>query len=217
MERVDILRSLPKTKRNVSEREGARDESTIRVAQQYGQEYFDGDRKFGYGGYHYDGRWKSVVVDMIKHFNLQPGSRVLDIGCAKGYLVLDFHQFGMKAFGVDVSEYALANCPDDMVGYLHRASAVKLPFPDKSFDCVVSLNTLHNLDRHEVVWALKEINRVVNNPRKCFVQVDSYNTREEKELFERWVLTAEFHGYPDEWLDVFKAAGYQGDYDWTLV
>jgi len=90
-----------------------------------------------------------------------------------------------------------------------------LPFPDESFDCVLSLNTIHNLPRERLIVALKEIQRLSGG--KAFVQVDSYRTPEEKEIFESWVLTAEFHDYPDEWITVFNEAGYTGDYFWTII
>jgi ubiquinone/menaquinone biosynthesis C-methylase UbiE len=98
---------------------------------------------------------------------------------------------------------------------LHLGNATALPFPDGSFKAVISLNTLHNLDRHDVITALREIERLA--PGHGFVQVDSYRTVEEKNLFEEWVLTANFHDFPEGWVQVFKEAGYTGDYYWTIV
>lgn len=186
------------------------------IACRYGREYFDGDRKYGYGGYQYDGRWQKVAHELIRHYGLRMGNRVLDIGCAKGFLVEDLWCNHIEAFGVDVSTYAIANCRPSAVGRLHwmTASDLKL-FPDKSFDLVVSFNTLHNLPQRRVVVALQEIMRVSKGP--AYVQVDSYNTAQEKAQFESWVLTARYHDYPDGWLKTFEEAGYTGDYGWTLV
>mgnify|MGYP001562522954 FL=1 len=195
-------------------RAAARDPEVVRIAKQYGAEYFDGDRKYGYGGYRYDGRWQPVARDIIEHYNLNPSSKVLDVGCAKGFLVHDLLPWA-DAYGIDVSEYALWYCPREVVGRLHRGFADVLPFPDKSFDLVLSINTLHNLSRPLIVWALREMRRVSCGP--MFVQVDSYRTPEEKALFEDWVLTAEWHGYPDEWLALFAEAGYDGDYAFTII
>lgn len=189
----------------------------IRVAREYGEMYFDGPREYGYGGYRYDGRWKPVARDIVEHFGLVPGMRVLDVGCAKGFLVKDLlgECPGLEVFGIDVSAYALRHCEPEVIGRLHLGSADCLPFPDHSFDAIVSINTLHNLSREDVVVALREIERVGQG--SAFVQVDSYHTEEQRALFQDWVLTAKFHDFPDGWFQVFQEAGYRGDYDWTVV
>ncbi len=217
MAEVDLLRSLPRAKRNITQRGEAKSPELIAKSREYGDLYFDGPRDYGYGGYRYDGRWVAVARDMISHFGLKPGMRVLDIGCAKGFLVKDFMiaEPGISAFGLDISRYALMKAEPEVVGRLHQGSADDLPFPDKSFDCVISLNTIHNFDRAGAVKAMREIERVSRG--KSFVQVDSYRTPEQKELFESWVLTAKFYDYPQGWIDLFNEAGYTGDYYWTIV
>ena len=217
MAEIELLRALPKTTRNIQKRLEAKDPSVIVCAKQYGQMYFDGPREYGYGGYRYDGRWIPVAKDIINHFRLKPGDRVLDVGCAKGFLVKDLMKVcpGLEVFGVDISEYALKHCESEVVGRLHLGSADRLPFPDNSFDCVLSLNTIHNFARDRAIKAMSEIQRLSGG--KAFVQVDSYYTPQQKEIFESWVLTAEFHDYPENWVKVFKESGYTGDYYWTIV
>jgi ubiquinone/menaquinone biosynthesis C-methylase UbiE len=214
---IDLLRSLPKTKRNIQQRAAGKDPEVVATARRFGQEYWDGDRKYGYGGYRYDGRWRSVARDILSHFGLKPGMRVLDVGCGKGFLVKDLMLEcpGLQAFGLDISHYALMHCDRDVVGRLHLGSADALPFPDGAFDCVLSINTLHNLERPRVKVALQEIQRLCNG--RAYVQVDSYRTPEQKALFEDWVLTALFHDYPPAWEKLFSEAGYTGDYFWTIV
>lgn len=218
MPEVNLLTKLPKPKkRDVNARATAKNEEVIRVSRQYGFEYFDGPREYGYGGYGYDGRWVPVAEDMVKHFDLKPGDRVLDVGCAKGFLVKDFMKAcpGLEAFGLDVSRYALMNCEPEAIGRLHLGNAMELPFPDNAFKAVISLNTIHNLDRDKCIIALKEIQRVSGG--RAFVTVDSYRTPEERQLFLDWVLTAHYHEYPDGWIKTFNEAGYTGDYNWTIV
>jgi SAM-dependent methyltransferase len=214
---VNLLRRYPKAKRNIEKRHSAQTEENIRLAREYGCEYFDGNRDTGYGGYSYDGRWLPIAKDMIEHFGLSAGSRVLDVGAAKGFLVKDFGIAcpGLEAFGLDISLYALLHCEPEVVGRLHLGSADALPFPDDSFDAVVSINTLHNLERERCIVGLQELMRVSRGG--CYVQVDSYRTDEERDLFLSWVLTAKTHDYPDGWRELFAEAGYTGDYYWTIV
>lgn len=215
MAEVNLLRSLPKSNRNVSARESAKTEEHVRISREYGYSYFDGPREYGYGGYRYDGRWKTVAKDMVEHFNLKPGDRVLDIGCAKGFLIKDLMSLGIDAYGIDISEYALANCEPEVVGRLHLGTAEKLPFPDNSFSAAFSINTLHNLPRGECKKAIQEIERIA--PGKGFIQVDSFLNPQQKKIFESWVLTAKFYDYPSGWEQLFLEAEYTGDWYWTII
>jgi ubiquinone/menaquinone biosynthesis C-methylase UbiE len=214
---INLLSALPRTKRNLDAREQSRDRDVIEKSKQYGELYFDGPRDYGYGGYRYDGRWIPVAKDLVAHFGLKAGDRVLDVGCAKGFLVRDLLAStpGLEVFGLDISEYALMHCHPEVIGRLHLGSADHLPFPDGAFDAVISLDTIHNLHRPRALKALREIQRVSNG--RAFVRVDSYRTPQQKAIFENWVLTAEFHDYPDGWIKLFEEAGYTGDYYWTII
>ena len=218
MPRVDLLRSLPKSRRNVSARAAAKSPEMIAQIRQFGEVYFDGPREYGYGGYRYDGRWIPVARDMVAHFGLGPGMKVLDVGCAKGFLVADLMRVcpGLEVYGLDISDYALSKAEAGLEGRLVRGTCEELPFADATFDAVISLNTLHNQERDGVIRALREIVRV-GKGQKAFVQVDSYLSEEQRDLFLSWVLTASFHDYPEGWFRVFEEAGYKGDWDWTIL
>ena len=213
---VDLVRALPKTKRNIQAREDAKDPDVVRISRQFGQMYFDGPRDYGYGGYRYDGRWVPVAHDIIAHFGLKPGMRVLDAGCAKGFLVKDLRDAcpGLEVIGLDISAYAIEHAHPDAKPYLVQGTVEDMPFDDP-FDVVLCLDTVHNLPRERAKKALREIQRLSSG--RAYVRVDSYRTPEQKAIFESWVLTAEFHGYPDEWLALFEEAGYTGDYSWTII
>ena len=217
MAEVNLLARLPGARRNIEKRHAAQTPDNIAIARQYGREYFDGPREVGYGGYRYDGRWIPIAEDIVRHFRLKPGDRVLDVGCAKGFLVKDLMQVcpGLEAFGLDISEYALMHCEPEVVGRLHLGSADRLPFPDKSFSAVISINTIHNFERADALRAVREVERLA--PGHGFIQVDSYRTPEQRELFMNWVLTARFHDYPEGWLKLFQEAGYTGDWYWTIL
>jgi ubiquinone/menaquinone biosynthesis C-methylase UbiE len=215
--RINLLRGLPTSKRNLKARQNGKSAEVVRLSREFGELYFDGPREYGYGGYRYDGRWVPVARDIVAHFNLKSGDRVLDVGCAKGFLVKDLLTVcpGLEVFGVDISTYALTHCEPEVIGRLHRGSADDLPFPDNSFSAVISINTVHNLDRAGCVQALREMERLAQG--RGFLRVDSYSTPEQRVLFENWVLTARFHDYPSGWVSVFEQAGYTGDYDWTIL
>ncbi len=213
---VNLLTRYPRAKRNVKARLGNKEENR-RIALQFGREYFDGTREQGYGGYRYDGRWLPIAEDIISHFSLKPGDRVLDVGCGKGFLVKDLMKAcpGLEAFGLDISEYALLNCEPEVVGRLHLGNAVSLPFPDNSFKAVISINTVHNLERADCVHALREIERLA--PGESYIQVDAYRNDVERQLFEDWMLTARTYGKPEDWITILEEAGYTGDYFWTIL
>ncbi len=216
MPELHLLQKLPRSKRKLSKPRSL-DIENQRVARQFGQEYFDGPREQGYGGYTYDGRWLPVARDIVDHFQLKPGDKVLDIGCAKGFLVNDLMQVcpGLQVFGLDISEYALNHCEPSVKGNFVKGTAKSLPFSDNSFQAVFCINTIHNLDRQDCIFALQEIQRLSNG--KAFVQVDAYRTQEEFDIFQGWVLTALTYLKPEEWHQVFEESGYTGDYDWTIL
>jgi SAM-dependent methyltransferase len=218
MPQIDLLDALPKTRRNVAAPRSASAENRA-AARRYGPEYFDGNREQGYGGYRYDGRWQPVARRIATHYGLRPGDRVLDVGCAKGFLARDLAAAvpGLIVVGLDISEYALRNGHTDMHGRLVRGSADQLPFADGSFACVLAINVLHNLERMACQQGLRELARVVNHPQHIYVQVDAYRDETERALFENWVLTAHTYGTPDFWLALFAETGYQGDYNWTVI
>ena len=217
MAQINLLSSIPKSKRSISERKEAKTQEHINISRMYGKEYFDGPREYGYGGYKYDGRWINVAKDIIKHFNLSKGQKVLDVGCAKGFLVKDLFDLGIDATGVDISNYAIENSLPEIKNRLFLKSADNLEFSDDKFDAVISINTIHNLDRDDCKKSILEMMRVVKNKKNIFIQVDSYENDRQKKIFESWVLTAKFYGYPNEWLELFKECNYNGDYFWTII
>lgn len=214
---IDLLVNYPKTKRNVKERGATKTEEDRAIARKFGKEYFDGDRKYGYGGFYYNPRfWQPVIPTFKKHFGLNSESSVLDVGCGKGFMMHDMAKFipGIKVKGVDISEYAIENTIEDIKKDVRIADTKELPFEDSSFDIVISINTVHNLVRDECAQALRQIERVSRG--KSFITVDAYRNDEEKELMHAWNLTALTFMHVDEWKAFFKEVDYTGDYYWFI-
>lgn len=214
---IDLLVNYPKTKRNVEDRGESKTEEDRAIARRFGKEFFDGERRHGYGGFNYMPRfWQPVVPTFQQHFGLGKGSSVLDVGCAKGFMIHDMAQLipGLIVNGVDVSEYAIANAIEDMKTQVQVADARKLPFPDNSFDAVISINTVHNLDRDDCALSLREIERVSKGG--SYITVDAYRNDEEKARMYAWNLTGRTIMHVDEWKAFFKGVGYTGDYYWFI-
>jgi len=214
---IDLLVNYPKAKRNVEERGATKSEQDRTIARQFGKEFFDGDRKHGYGGFNYFSRfWQPVIPTFQDYFNLSGDSSLLDVGCAKGFMLYDLSLLipGIKVKGIDISEYAIENALPEVKDDVHVADARDLPFENNSFDVVISINTVHNLKIDDCAKALQEIERV--SKKHSYITVDAYRNEEEKERMYNWNLTAKTIMSVDEWQVFFKEIGYTGDFYWFI-
>jgi protein-L-isoaspartate(D-aspartate) O-methyltransferase len=213
-ERVDLVQSLhASTKRDYRARVLEYDKAECaEVAGRFDADYWDGDRRYGYGGYRYDGRWRPLAEALAARYALTSASRVLDVGCGKGYLLYELTRVvpGLTVRGIDVSRYAIDHAKDEIRPFVSVADAAALPFDEGSFDLVVSLGTLHNLAIAALWRALEEIERVGRDAK--YVMVESYRDEREKVNLLYWQLTCKsFFGVAD-WEWVYARAGYRGDY-----
>ena len=211
---VDLLMKLHKqTPRDYRGRVTQCDKARCaEVAIRYDRDYWDGERQYGYGGYRYDGRWRPVAEEMVRRYGLKKDARILDVGCGKGFLLYEFTKLlpGAQVAGIDISRYAVENSKEEIKPFLRVGDAVKLPYPDGTFDFVVSVTTLHNLYNYELRQALREIERVGRD--KKYVVVESYRDEREKVNLLYWQLTCRSFYTPGEWEWFFRESGYTGDY-----
>lgn len=214
---INLLNSHPVTKRDYDARAREKTPEIVRLAKEFGMDFFDGDRKCGYGGYKYDGRWKAVVERMMKYYHMPEDAAILDIGCGKGFLLHDFKELmpRCEVAGLDISDYAVTHAMPPVKPYLKIGSADVLPYPDKSFDLVLSINSIHNLPLERVIASLKEIERVSRG--HSYITVDAWRNEQERVNLMKWVLTAETYMHVDDWKKLFAEVGYTGDYWWFIA
>lgn len=217
MPEINLLDTHPKTVRDYDKRAREKTPEVVEIAKRFDKDFFDGERKYGYGGYVYDGRWKSVVQRMRKHYDLPDDAAILDIGCGKGFMLHDFKELMPECTvaGLDISRYAVENAMPSVKPFVTEGSAENLPYADKSFDLVIAINSVHNLPLDRLKQALVEIERVSRG--KSYITIDAWRTEEERENLYKWVLTAETMMHVDDWKRLFAEVGYTGDYYWFIA
>jgi ubiquinone/menaquinone biosynthesis C-methylase UbiE len=216
IERAYIQKLHSSTSRDYLSRMNDNKVEAMKIAREYDFDYWDGDRRYGYGGYRYiAGRWKDFAASLIQDYKLTNDSRILDIGMGKGYLLYEVQLLlpNIEIFGLDISSYAIQNRHPELKGEFRIQEASKLDFEDNYFDLTFSINTLHNLKLKDCVLALSEMNRVSSSQ---YVVVESF--RNEREFFnlQCWALTANLLLSVEDWKTVFNQSGYKGDYEWIF-
>lgn len=214
---IDLLKNYPQASRDLDKRVAAKTDEDRRIARMFGKDFFDGDRRHGYGGYQYHPRfWQPVIKTFIEHYNLTSDSKILDVGCAKGFMLFDFMQLipGVTVEGIDISVYAIENAKEEVKPFVRVGNATELPYEDNTFDLAISITTLHNLNRNECSKAMIELERVSRADK--FVTLDAYRNEAEKKHMNNWNLTALTFMHVDEWKNFFKITGYTGDYYWFI-
>tara|TARA_B100002003_G_C14001183_1_gene483316 strand:+ start:224 stop:886 length:663 start_codon:yes stop_codon:yes gene_type:complete len=202
------------TKRNYFERMANKKIDCMKIARKFDKDFWDGERKYGYGGYKYiPGLLEPLAKSLISYYKLKESSKILDVGCGKGFLLFEIKKIipNIKVFGFDISKYSIKNAKEEIKKnlFVHRAEKV-YPFDNKNFDLVLSINTLHNLKIYDLEMSLSEIERV---GKKKYIVVESYRNEEELFNLQCWALTAESFFSKEEWKWLFKKFDYTGDYE----
>jgi len=210
---INLLIDYPQRDRTkeIQDRYERRNSENMLSACKFGWEYYD-KKGCAYDGYIYDGRWIPVVKRFKDYYKLKSGDKVLDIGCAKGYMLYDFYNLGIDVTGVDISEYAINCVPPEIKDkcYVHYANDLPM-FEDNKFDLVICINALHCMPEGDCRRGLREIQRVGKN---AFISLDAWRNEEEEKRMRDWTLTAATLKSVDDWKQMFKDEGYTGDYYW---
>ena len=208
-----ITANHKRTKRNYIKRMMNDKVSSMIVSKKYGYDYWDGKRKYGYGGYKYNGSWIDIAKKIIKRYKLNKNSKIIDIGCGKGHLIYELSKFlGPKnIYGLDISKHAIKNSPIEIKKKIRLFDArKKLNYPKRNFDLAISINLIHNFEVNEIKSFIKNIVYISKN---TFISTESY--RNDKELFnlQCWALTCQSFYSNNEWEWIFKEFGYHRDYE----
>ncbi|MBI4604731.1 MAG: class I SAM-dependent methyltransferase [Planctomycetes bacterium] len=207
----------PRSNRPIDERAKLIDEEQRAVARRFGREFFDGDRLYGYGGYAYHPRfWTETVRRFRDYYRLAEDASILDVGCAKGFMLHDFLELLPRArvAGIDISSYAIENAKESVRHLVHVGDAKDLPYPDHAFDLVISINTVHNLELDDCKRAIREVQRVAR--KHAFITVDAWRNEEERDRMRKWNLTAKTYMHVDDWKRLFDEVGYTHEYYWFI-
>lgn len=185
-------------------------------AWQLGMDYYDGDRNNGYGGFKYDGRWLKLLPRIIKKYKLNNNSKILDLGCKKGFIMKDFKILLPKAkiYGIEDHRYPIKNSEKEIRKNIIFSKYYEIPFKKNYFDFVIGFSSIYKYNFIDVVNTLKEINRVTE---QSFITVASYSNKKEKELFDKWTLLSSTFLHKKDWKKLFKITNYKGDYYFTTA
>ncbi|MCF7889143.1 MAG: class I SAM-dependent methyltransferase [Victivallales bacterium] len=187
-----------------------------RTLSKFGKEYYDEPSMPGYRGYEYNGNWRNIARDIVNYYKLLNNAKILDVGCAKGFLLYDFYKINptFELYGVDISEYAIKNAMPEIKNNLTVTSCTNLPYDNSKFDLVISTDTLHNLEEKGARKAVTEINRVGKIHK--FIMVHSYRNDKERDNLINWEATIKTIRSVDEWKELYYQENYTGQYYWKI-
>ncbi len=204
------------TPRDYFQRMNSQKKICMETASQFEKDYWDGDRKFGYGGYTYDGRWSALAEKLVNEYKLTNDSKILDLGCGKAFILFEIQKILPKVslVGRDISKHAISNVPKELVADLELIDLTNegclADFSEKQFDLTLSIMTLHNLELPDLESSLREIERISKN---SFIAMESYRNWEELTNLQCWALTCKSFFSPREWEYLFEKTKFSGDYE----
>ena len=185
------------------------------IAWERGKEYYDGSRVNGYGGFKYDGRWKKILPKFIKKYKLNKNSKVLDLGCKKGFLLKDLKDLipGIKIFGVDDHDYPIRNSMKEVKKFLIKSKYYELPFKNNYFDAVFAFHCIYRANFGDTIDTIKEIKRVTK--KNSYITLGAFYDKKGKDLYDQWGILSTSHQYVKDWKIILKYINYKGDYSFT--
>jgi len=178
--------------------------------------YYDGNRNDGYGGFKYDARWLKILPKIIKKYKLSNNSKILDLGCKKGFIMKDLKILlpEAKVWGIEDHVYPIKKAEKEIKSKIILSKYYKIPFKKNHFDLVIGFSSIYKYNFHDVIKIIKEIKRV---SKKSFFTVASYSSEKEKVIFDNWTLLGTTILSKKDWKKLFKILDYKGDYYFTTA
>ncbi len=217
MQEYNLLEEYPALDKPRFVSEGQRTIEHRIISTQRDQNFFDGDRNFGYGGFRYDGRWKKIAEKIIKRYNLNKGSKILQINCEKGFFIYDVVSLipEIKIYGLETSKYAYDNSMNEEIKkkIQHVDDYRKLNFDDNFFDFILCIGVVYTLNLADIITFLKEIVRI--GKKDSFINLASYESENDYWLMKDWSLLGTTILKKKDWKKILDHTKYKGDYSFT--
>ena len=182
------------------------------IANRFDEEFYDGKRINGFGGYEYDGRWKIFLKKIIKKYKLTKNSKVLDIGSKKGFFLKDLQDMvpGIKVYGIEDHKYPILKSMKEVKSKIQFIDSFKnMKFKKNSFDFVHAHNSIYIYNLRDIVQIIKKISYI---SKKSHITIPAYINDAERLKFLKWTLTGTTFLHKKEWKKLFQHIQYKGDY-----
>ena len=216
MREFDLLSDYPVLKKRYVSKSSRTIKNRI-IASLRGKSFYDGKREDGYGGFKYDGRWKIIAKKIFDAYKLKDNSKILQIGCDKGFLLKDIKEIYPKSQvrGIEISDYAIKSSDKKIKNFIIKGPFHNLPFKDNEFDFIIAIGPVYSLNLADAIKCLNEIRRVGKG--KSFITLGAYELEKDLRLFRYWTLLGSTILSKKEWIEVLKYTKYKGDYKFNTA
>ena len=179
----------------------------------FGYDYYDNPHSpAGYHGYDYDGRYRTSAERMVEHYRLKRGSTVFEVGCAKGFLLVEFQKLGMIVLGIDASKYAIEHAHPDVQSFVKNLpllAGMNIGRPD----LVISKEVLPHMPQSFILQAV----RVMAPAKNGYLMLQSGRNDAELQAMRDWDGTQMTIQPPQWWEWVLHEAGWKHDYEFKVL
>ena len=179
-------------------------------------QYYDGHRNNGYGGFKYDGRWLKILPKIIKKYKIKENAKILDLGCKKGFIMKDFKILlpNCEVWGIEDHKYPIINAEKEIKSKIIKSKYYDIPFEDNYFDFTIGFSSIYRYNFYDLVETIKEIKRV---SKKSFITLGAYSNEKNRVIFNKWSLLGTTILHEKEWIELFKLLKFSGDYYFTTA
>ena len=181
----------------------------------FGYDYFDNPKSGrGYGGYVYDGRYYETAKKIIDHYKLNPNSKILEIGCAKGYLLYEFFRLKMDVIGYDISRYAVDNCKEELKEMIFLGGVCDINESDRIYDLAIAKEVLSHMAIDDILFT---INKLQNISKNIYLLLQTVSEKKKASDMQSWDSTYKTMMTKKNWEKVLSSCSFHGDYQFNYI